>query len=105
MIARSWRASATPDGAEAYRDHFNRAVLPTLQRLEGWRGAYLLRRDHGDAVELEVLTLWETMEAVVAFAGPSPEQAVVEPAAQAVLRDYDRTVVHRSVAVEALGPQ
>jgi hypothetical protein len=31
MIARSWRATATPDGARRYEEHFHIAVLPKLQ--------------------------------------------------------------------------
>jgi hypothetical protein len=45
-------------------------------------------------VELVVLTLWESMEAVGKFAGVKPEKAVVEPEARAALTDFDETVTH-----------
>lgn len=99
MIARVWRATATPEGAEAYREHFTNSVLPTLRRLDGHRGAYLFRSDRDDLVELEVMTLWESQEAIQAFAGPDTTTAVVEPEAQAVLLSYDKTVSHRTVEV------
>src|SRR5262249_36838246 len=38
------------------------------------------------------------MRAVQSFAGPSPEVAIVEPEAQAVLVDFDRTVAHYQLA-------
>jgi heme-degrading monooxygenase HmoA len=102
MIARVWRATATPEGAEAYREHFTGSVLPTLRRLDGHRGAYLFRLDRDDLVELEVMTLWESDEAIQAFAGTDMATAVVEPEAQAVLLSYDKTVTHRTVEVDTI---
>ncbi|MEU6750103.1 antibiotic biosynthesis monooxygenase [Spirillospora sp. NPDC046719] len=102
MIARVWRATATAEGADAYREHFTASVLPTLRRLDGHRGAYLFRLDGDDLVELEVMTLWESAEAIRAFAGNDMTTAVVEPEARAVLLTYDKTVSHRTVVVDTL---
>lgn len=99
MIARVWRARATDEGAEAYRRHFIETVLPALRSIDGHRGAYLFRQDDGDLVELEVVTLWESMDAIRAFA-PDVETAVVEPAAEAVLMGFEPKVVHKSVVVD-----
>lgn len=103
MIIRSFHATATADGADAYREHFTRSVLPGLQRIDGYQGAYLLRRDHDDHVELQVLTLWDSLEAISRFAGGNLDRAVVEPAAQAALASYDPTVTHHTVVVAAVG--
>jgi hypothetical protein len=35
---------ATVDGARAYEEHFRRTVLPELAGIDGWQGAYLVRR-------------------------------------------------------------
>lgn len=102
MIARVWRATATPEGAEAYRAHFTGSVLPTLRRLDGHQGAYLFRLDRDDLVDLEVMTLWESDEAIRAFAGTDMTTAVVEPEARAVLLTYDETVSHRTVVVDTV---
>jgi heme-degrading monooxygenase HmoA len=105
VIFRAFHATATPEGADAYREHLNRSVLPGLQRIDGYRGAYLLRRDHHGHVELQVLTLWDSLEAIRGFAGADLEHAVVEPAAQAVLEAYDPVVTHHSVEVDTvIGP-
>lgn len=101
MIARTWRATATADGAEAYQEHFLRSVLPALRVLDGHRGAYLLRRDRDGEVELEVMSLWESFEAIRGFAGPDTDTAVVEPAARAALTAFDDAVVHRTVVAES----
>lgn len=97
MILRMWRALATADKADDYVQHATRKVFPALRAIEGHRGAYLLRRDLGGAVELVVLTLWESMEAVRKFAGAEPEKAVVEPAARAMLTSFNDTVTHFEV--------
>ena len=80
-ILRMWRARSTPDKSGEYVQHATSRVCPTLRAIAAHRGAYLLRRAVGGAVELVVLTIWESMESVRKFAGDEPEQAVVEPEA------------------------
>ena len=94
MIVRIWRATATPEGANGYRQHFEGNVLPELKSLTGFLKAYLLTREHDGTVDIGVHTLWASIEAVRAFAGSDLESAVVEPHAKAVLTSYDTTVTH-----------
>jgi heme-degrading monooxygenase HmoA len=89
-----WRARSTVENSGKYIQHATRKVFPALRAIEGHRGAYLLRRAVDDAIELVVLTLWESMEAVRKFAGKAPEKSVVEPEARAVLTSFDESVVH-----------
>ena len=67
------------------------------ERLEGHRGAYLLRRDTGDHAEFMAVTLWDSLQSIRAFAGDSLESAVVEPEARAVLSSFDDFVTHYEV--------
>jgi len=99
MIARVWRGSAANDKANDYAEHLQRAVFPELCRIDGYRGAYVLRRGLDDGVEFTVLTLWESMDAIRQFAGEDAETAVVAPAAQAILRAFDSTVTHYEVVL------
>ena len=103
MIVRAFHATTTTEGADTYHQHFTRSVLPDLQRIDGYHGAYLLRRDHDRHVELQVLTLWDSLEAIRRFAGANLDHAVVEPAAQAALATYDPTVTHHTVVVDTVG--
>ena len=89
---RSWSARATPEGAESYRRHFEDEVLPRLRAVPGQRGALLLCRRVGPHAELAVLTFWNSMDAIQAFAGTEATTAVVAPKARSVLKDYDREV-------------
>jgi heme-degrading monooxygenase HmoA len=97
MIARIWRGQAAPDHADAYYRHVTGTVFPEVARIAGHRGGYVLRREADGAVEFLVVTLWDSMDAVRAFAGADPDVAVVEPAAHAVLSDYDDFVRHYDV--------
>jgi uncharacterized protein len=97
LILRMWRARSTVDKSSEYVEHATKKVFPTLRAIEGHRGAYLLRRAVDGAIELIVLTLWESMEAVRKFAGEEPEKAVVEPEARAVLTAFDDSVTHFEV--------
>jgi heme-degrading monooxygenase HmoA len=103
MIVRTWSATAHAAGAGNYSRYFAGTLLPQLRELPGFAGAYLLRRDldEDSTVELTTHTFWESPEAIRAFAGNDVTLSVVEPEAQAMLLDFDRTVAHRSVVTDA----
>jgi heme-degrading monooxygenase HmoA len=105
LTVRTWSAIADAEGAENYSRYFTGTLLPELRKLPGFEGAYLLRRDLGrdSTVELTTHTFWESPEAIRAFAGDDITAAVVEPEAQAMLLDFDRTTTHRSVTADARG--
>src|SRR5215467_10762155 len=99
-LVRSWSARATPAGADAYVVHFRDAVLPSLRRLAGHRGALVLRRPVSAEVEITVLTLWASLASVREFAGPDATVAVVEPEARAVLTAFDERATHFELAID-----
>ena len=103
-IVRTWSATADSAGAESYSRYFAGTLLPQLRELPGFAGAYLLRRDLGEdgTVELTTHTFWASAAAIRAFTGDDITPSIVEPEAQAMLRDFDRTATHRSVVVDAL---
>jgi heme-degrading monooxygenase HmoA len=94
MIIREWRGRAMPSRVDAYPKHFRDIVVPELRSLSGFLGAHLSQRQIGDQVEFLVLTRWQSMETIGAFAGSSVDKAVVEPGAIAALIDFDDTVQH-----------
>jgi heme-degrading monooxygenase HmoA len=100
MIARVWSAQATPARAPAYAEHLRSHVLPALRQVSGYAGAMLLERPLPGAVEVVVVTFWQSAEAVRGFAGADPEQAVVAEEAAALLTHFDRRVRHYEVVVE-----
>ena len=103
VTVRTWSAMADAEGARNYSRYFTGTLLPELRKLPGFEGAYLLRRDldGNGTVELTAHTFWESPAAIRAFAGDDITVAIVEPEAQAMLLDFDRTATHRIVAADA----
>ena len=96
MIARIWRGWTTPENADAYQRIVSQEVLPAIaaRDLDGYHGAYLLRRRLDDEVEFATILLFDTLEQVRAFAGEDYEAAYVPPQARAVLAHFDQRSAH-----------
>ena len=106
MISRIWRGWTTPENADAYQRIVSQEVLPGIaaRDLDGYHGAYLLRRDLDDEVEFATILLFDTLEQVRAFAGDDYEAAYVPPRARAVLTRFDQRSAHYEVR-ERRGPE
>ena len=104
MIVRTWRGRVSAEKSSAYPEHFRRHVVPELERIDGFLGAMLLREARADEIEFLVLTRWESMDAVRAFAGEEVEKAVVEPDAAAALTSFDTTVQHYEAVADLSKP-
>ena len=94
MIIREWRGRAAGSNPDAYPKHFRSTVMPELRRLSGFLGADLCRRQLGDKTEFLVLTKWQSMDAIRAFAGDDAGKAIVEPGGVAALVDFDDRAQH-----------
>ena len=105
MIVRTWRGQAKAANADAYQHFVTTKVFAHLPAIPGHRGASLLRRSVGDPigdeVEFVAVTLWDSLDAITAFAGADPARAVVEPEARALLSAFDEDVRHYDLAHEA----
>ena len=96
MILRYWRGWTTQQNADSYQRIVSVQVLPGIaaRRLDGYHGAYLLRRDVDHEVEFATVMIFDSLEHVRAFAGEDYETAYVPPAAQAVLARFDEKSAH-----------
>jgi len=95
MISRIWHGWTDPPNADAYEDMLRSVVLPEIsERVNGYLGVYLLRRDHGQEVEFVTVTMFATFDAVRSFAGDDYEAAVIEPEAAKLLSRFDDRVAH-----------
>ncbi|HZP48338.1 MAG TPA: hypothetical protein VFB07_07390 [Vicinamibacterales bacterium] len=100
MIARVWKARATPARARDYDAYFARTVQPELDALAGFERATILHERRGDAVEIAVITWWSSLDAIRSFAGDSLTTAVVHDEAAALLIDFDGRVTHHDVTYD-----
>jgi heme-degrading monooxygenase HmoA len=98
MIVRLWRGRAPASMANAYQKHATQTVFPSLSQLAGHRGAWLLRREDVGETEFVAMTLWESLDAVKAFAGDDVSIAIVEPEGRAALSAFDDFATHYEVA-------
>src|ERR1043166_8195892 len=98
MLARTWSGVARTDSIEAYLTHLRTATFPALASLPGHCGAYVLRKPSAGGVNVTVITLWESLDAIAAFSGRDVEAAVVPAEAQALLESWDARAVHWDVA-------
>ena len=94
MIARIWHGWTSPENADAYEQLLKTTILPGIHRVKGYAGAHLLRRAGDGETEFITITMWESMEAIRAFAGPEGTHAVVPPEAQKLLKRYDPASIH-----------
>lgn len=99
MIIRLWHGWTSFENADAYEDLLRTTILPGIHRVAGYKGAYLLRRDVEDGVEFVTVTLWESMDAVHAFAGADHQVAVVPLAARKLLARFDQTSQHYETVI------
>jgi heme-degrading monooxygenase HmoA len=104
MIARIWRGAVRREDGDAYASYMQSTGIAGYKGTPGNRAALMLRRDVGDRCEFVMVTLWDSMEAVTAFAGAEPERAVFYPEDDRYLVERDLTVEHYEVDTAVLDP-
>jgi heme-degrading monooxygenase HmoA len=97
MIARIWHGYTKPENADAYEAMLKPEVLPGISGVKGYLGSYFLRRERDSEVEFVTILLWESLDALRNFAGPSYETAVVPPERRKVLSRFDERSSHYEV--------
>ena len=79
MIARVWRGAVRTDDADEYAQYIRDTGFAEYGRTDGNRGAWMLRRDEGGETEFVTLSMWDSRDAIKAFAGEDIEAAVLYP--------------------------
>ena len=98
MIARWWRGWTRADEIERYVEYVTDTGVRALASTPGNLGVYILTRVGGNRAEIVVMSLWESLEHVYAFAGPDVARAVFYPEDDRFLVDRDWSVSHYDVA-------
>ena len=103
MIARSWRGAVRPEDAEAYAQYIDDTGMREYTTTPGNQGAWMLQRPVGDLVEFVTFSLWDSLDAIKAFAGDDYETAVFYPEDDRYLVERDETCTHWEVVRVAGG--
>jgi heme-degrading monooxygenase HmoA len=103
VIARQWRAWCTRENADSYEQLLRHSILPELDRVDGCRGAYVLRRETTEGnVEFLIVHLFDSLAIVKAFAGDDYQLAVVPEMARPLLACFEQTATHYEVRAEPI---
>ncbi|HEY3727373.1 MAG TPA: hypothetical protein VGL51_09385 [Solirubrobacteraceae bacterium] len=103
MIARIWRGVVRRADGDEYADYIRETGFNEYAETAGNRGAWMLRDDDGDRTEFITFSLWESVEAIRAFAGPDINAAVYYPEDERYLIERDATVSHYDVVDRDVG--
>jgi len=104
MIARIWRGITLKDKADDYLAYLHETGLRDYAKTPGNRGVTILRRNQGEHCEIMLISLWESMDAVRAFAGENPDRSVYYPEDEHFLLQMEPLVRHYDVA-EQIAPE
>jgi heme-degrading monooxygenase HmoA len=103
MIARIWRGVVRTEDADEYAEYIRDTGFIEYAETAGNRGAHMLRRDEDGRTEFITFSLWDSREAIEAFAGEDIEKAVLYPEDERYLIESEDTVKHYEV-VQSVEP-
>ncbi len=97
LIARAWHGRTDAIKADEYLKFLIGRAIPDYQSVAGNHGVTILRRIQGAEAHFLILTLWESREAIEAFAGADIEKAKYYSEDQDFLLEFEPTVTHYEV--------
>lgn len=89
MIARTWHGIVPQEKGDAYYDYLKRTGLSDYAAAAGNRGVQVLRREEGNQTHFLLITLWDSVEAIQAFAGDDYQQARYYPEDKEYLLNFE----------------
>ncbi len=100
MIARIWRGRTREADQDTYYQYLQKTGLPDYRATKGNRGVWVLRRVYEGKAEFLLISLWDSWDAIKAFAGPDYEIAVYYPEDRKFLLELEPHVTHYEVLSE-----
>lgn len=97
MIARIWHGRTKAEDAEEYLAYMRKTGFDAYASVPGHRGLYVLRQVKEGVADFHVLSLWDSTDAIRAFAGSTPEVPVYYPEDERYLLEFEDEVRHYEV--------
>ena len=97
MIARIWRGRTRESDQNTYFEYLQRTGLKDYASIPGNRGVRVLRRVYEGKAEFTLISLWDSWDAIKAFAGPEYEKAVYYPEDKKFLLELEPNGTHYEV--------
>lgn len=104
MIARTWRGVTREEQADEYVRYMENTGFASLRATPGNLAVYCLRRVSAGRAEFLVWSLWESEQAIRAFAGDDIARAVFFPDDPDFLIEKDDHVDHFEVVHGEIDP-
>ena len=101
QIARAWHGRTVASKADEYLKFLIGRAIPDYQSIAGNCGVTILRRIRDEEAHFLILTLWESREAIEAFAGADIEQAKYYDEDRDFLLEFEPAVTHYEVCAAA----
>ncbi|WP_040949769.1 hypothetical protein [Gorillibacterium massiliense] len=79
MIARTWHGLVPIEMKDAFEKYEMETGVKDTSAIKGNKGAYLKIVEQGEYAHFFLCTKWDSMESVLAYAGPNPTIAVTYP--------------------------
>jgi heme-degrading monooxygenase HmoA len=86
--------------ADDYAQYLARTGIPDYRNTEGNRGVYVLKRIEGKRAHFLLVTLWDSYDAIKAFAGDDYQRAKYYPEDRDFLIELEPNVRHYEVVVQ-----
>jgi len=99
MIARQWVGETLESEADTYGTYLEETGIKEIKATKGNQDVWLMRRVHEGRAEFVVISLWDTLDSIKAFAGPDYERAVYYSEDKKFLLKLDPLVTHYDVLV------
>jgi heme-degrading monooxygenase HmoA len=98
VIARVWFGRTKPEDYDAYLAYLEESGVAALKRTAGNRGVMVLRRTEGEEAEFGVISFWDSLKDVKAFAGEDVDAARYFPDDERFLLEFTPKLKHFEVA-------
>ena len=93
-IVRRWEARAPESAVNEWLDGFRKLVLPKMVGTEGFLGVSIHVSRGEDPRHIAVFTTWDGEDALIRFAGPNLDEAVMPDWVAAIIPDHDTHATH-----------
>lgn len=99
MIARIWHGWTTPQNADKYEQLLYSEVIPGIaaKKIRGYQKIEVLRRVHPNEIEFITIMYFDSLDNVKDFVGEDYEVSHVPPAAQKLLKRFDKRSQHYEI--------
>ncbi len=99
MIARQWIGETLELHADIYGKYLEETGVKEIKATKGNQGVWLMRRVRDGRAEFMVISMWDALESIKAFAGHEYENAVYYPEDKKYLLSLSPHVSHYEVLV------